>query len=98
MSVKGHTYVTVSYAIDTYSRSTLSWATVLSQTPDTALTAPSDETGNLIGYLEWADSIIEETGALFYMMRVSTIYQVGINMSTKDCSTATSKKFYTPQP
>jgi salicylate hydroxylase len=34
------------------------------------LTAHLDETGDLIGYLEWAEPVIQETGAKFYMMRV----------------------------
>jgi hypothetical protein len=36
-----------------------------------SLTAYLDETGDLIGYLEWAEFVMEETGAMFYMMRVS---------------------------
>ena len=35
-----------------------------------SLTACPDETGDLVGYLEWAEPVIEETGAMFYMMRV----------------------------
>jgi hypothetical protein len=34
------------------------------------LTAYLDETGDVVGYLEWAEPVIEETGAMFYMMRV----------------------------
>jgi hypothetical protein len=34
------------------------------------LIAYLDETGDLIGYLEWAAPMIEETGAVFYFMRV----------------------------
>ena len=30
----------------------------------------SVETGKLIGYLEWAEPVIQESGAKFYMMRV----------------------------
>jgi salicylate hydroxylase len=38
--------------------------------PYWSLTAYLDETGDIIGYLEWAEPLIEETGAMFYMMRV----------------------------
>ena len=30
----------------------------------------SVETGKLIGYLEWAEPVIQDSGAKFYMMRV----------------------------
>lgn len=33
------------------------------------------ETGELIGYLEWAEPVIQEAGAKFYMMRVCPFYQ-----------------------
>jgi len=94
--VKAHTYGTVSYIIDTLTRRpTLFWAPVLSQTPDTVLTAPSDETGNLIGYLEWAEPVIQESGAKFYMMRVCLIVELEVKYPfTNDHSTATSTKSY----
>jgi hypothetical protein len=92
--VKGHTYGTVSYIIDTHSPT--NFAPVLSQTPDTTLTAPSDETGNLIGYLEWAEPVIQESGAKFYMMRVCLIVELEVKYPfTNDHSTATSTKSYT---
>jgi len=34
------------------------------------LVAKLVETGDLLGYLEWAEPVIEEAGAMFYMMRV----------------------------
>ena len=46
-----------------------------------SLTAHPVETGELIGYLEWAEPVIQETGAKFYMMRVCLISRVGMNTS-----------------
>jgi salicylate hydroxylase len=34
------------------------------------------ETGDLIGYLEWAEPVIEEAGARFYMMRYSDLREI----------------------
>ena len=35
------------------------------------------ETGRLLGHLEWAHPVIQESGAKFYMMRVCPSHQVG---------------------
>jgi hypothetical protein len=42
----------------------------VSPLPYWSLTAYLDETGDLLGYLEWAGPVIQETGAMIYMMRV----------------------------
>jgi hypothetical protein len=34
------------------------------------LAAYLDEADDLVGYLEWAEPVIEETGAMFYTMHV----------------------------
>ncbi|KAF8498591.1 FAD/NAD-P-binding domain-containing protein [Russula emetica] len=34
------------------------------------------ETGDLIGYLEWAEPVIKETGAKFYLMRYSDLHEI----------------------
>jgi salicylate hydroxylase len=44
--------------------------TVAYRLASTMLILSSDETGKLIGYLEWAELIIQDSGAKFYMMRV----------------------------
>ena len=63
--MKGHTYGTVSSVVqsDDPPRS-------VPPLPYWLLTDYLDETGDLIGYLEWAEPVIQETGAKFYMMRV----------------------------
>ena len=64
-----------------------------------SLTAYPVGTGELIGYLEWAEPVVQEVGAKFYMMRVRPFHRVGIDISlTNDHSMATYKKFCTVQP
>jgi salicylate hydroxylase len=41
------------------------------------------ETGNLVGYLEWAEPVIQESGAKFYMMRVCSIRCVRSDASSR---------------
>jgi hypothetical protein len=95
--VKVRTYGTVSY-FDQHSLSPPCPAHPF-LVPVILLTAHPVETGELIGYLEWAAPVIEETGAKFYMMRVCPIHQVGIDVSTHDGhSLVTCKKFCTLQP
>lgn len=69
--MKHRTYGTVSHFINAH---LFSWAMALSSTPDTSLTPPPIvETGKVIGLLEWAEPVVQESGAKFYMMRVSII-------------------------
>jgi hypothetical protein len=78
--VKAHTYGTVSY----FDRIPCSALPFPFKVPLILLTAHLVETGELIGYLEWAAPVIEETGAVFYMMRVCPIHRVGSGVSTHD--------------
>ncbi|KAH9034311.1 hypothetical protein EDB84DRAFT_1676233 [Lactarius hengduanensis] len=34
------------------------------------------ETGKLIGFLQWAEPVIQDSGAKFYMMRYDHLYQI----------------------
>ena len=45
---------------------------------DLSLTVPAVETGELIGYVEWAEFVIQESGAKFYMMRVCLTAQLDV--------------------
>ncbi|KAI9438895.1 FAD/NAD-P-binding domain-containing protein [Lactarius psammicola] len=40
-------------------------------------------TGKLIGYLEWAEPVIQDSGAKFYMMRYSDLHQILYDAATR---------------
>ncbi|KAI0272531.1 hypothetical protein BC834DRAFT_1038601 [Gloeopeniophorella convolvens] len=42
------------------------------------------QTGHLLGYLEWAEDVIQESGAKFYMMRYSDLQEILYNAAVKE--------------
>lgn len=65
----GQTYGIVSHSLDT-SLDPLSAPVIL-------LITHLDETGKLLGFLQWPEPVIRDSGAKFYMMRVCPSHRIG---------------------